>query len=85
MTRLEGEGGGGLTPGETSILDEEDFSDDDDNDGDIDDDFNDKDGESPLVMSRCSSPTMTEKDGGREGGGQCPPPPRSYRWQFSDL
>ena len=41
MTRLEGEGGGGLTPGETSILDE-DFSDDDDNDDNIDDDFNDK-------------------------------------------
>ena len=42
MTRLEGEGGGGLTPGETSILDKEDFSDDDDNDDNIDDDFNDK-------------------------------------------
>lgn len=28
--------------------------------------------------TRCSSPAMTEKDGGREGGGQCPPPPRSY-------
>ena len=38
-----------------------------------------------IVMSRCSSPTMTEKDGGREGGGQCPPPPRSYRWQFSQM
>ena len=34
-----------------------------------------------LTMFRCSSPAMTEKDGGRDGGGgQSLPPPRSYRW-----
>ena len=39
MTRLEGEGGGGLTPGRTNICDHDDYSDDDDDDdgdGDID-------------------------------------------------